>query len=393
MANRDLRKIDFCKSRSRIQIGVDLVAPLDAVGLLGLTSLGCEPLIVHLRDAAGIVVSRVNQQSGTQTAQLLDSISNAGFIVGSPTQQDLLPSPTVAGLLGAPLPVTAGSVQVLPTTALASTLTWSIGSHPFIKAQDGQAVDLSSDPSSFGTSTFGFGGGSSGGGIVYVEFPANSGQEWTANRNLRANRQYVPISSLPFVPSLQPLMITFVSPTGYKVPFLSFGGDPLYSYQVSPCLVTCNGSKPPLTPAEVVSNGPSLTRERSHYRSPKFTTPGLGSSTTQAIDLSKSFFRAFLCIYADSRRVTSVTVSGHGLLSINGVASPAVPALPGSAITPPTGGWIFDTLYQFDIVGNEASYAVTITGPSGSASPTIVPWSSSQGAHVRCFEMFAILSA
>lgn len=395
MANRDLRRIDFCKSKSKLQVGVDLGTPLDVVGLIGLASLGCEPLVVHLRDTASGILSRVNQNSGAFENRLLTSIADSGFVIGTPTQFDLIPSPTVAGLLASPVPVTAGAVQVLPATVPTSLFNWGVGGAAITRTQDGIAVNLASDTAAFNLALWrGFGSLASGGNF-YVEFPTGSGQEWTGSVNVRANRRYVPFLSLPHVPSLQPLGITFNSIDGYRiVPLSPFIGVKqvgscvarVYSLQVAPSLLTCNGNVP-LTPFGE-PNGPSLTRTYCRHRFAAFDTPGLGGNIAQSFFVGKGDVRGYICVYADSSRVSSVSISPGSALGSTGVSVPTITTTPAGSFPAPSAGWNFDTIYQFDVAGTEASYAVSITSPAGTITiDTFVPWSGT--AHVRTFEMYA----
>ena len=394
MANRDLRRADFCRSKTRLQLGVDLQAPLDTTGLLGLASLGCHPLISHLRDVSTDVLSRVNQNTGALTDELLTSISDSGFIFGSPTLFDNTPAPTIAGLRAAPALVGAGTVVIPPVTVPSSLFTWSVGGAALTKVQNGSSLSLASDPTAFNRLLFrGFGSLASGGNL-YVEFPAESGQEWTGTTNVRANHAYIPFLSLPFVPSLQPLGVSFDLALGYRIlPSSAFIGvkqvmacvAEVYSLQVAPCLIECNGDIPPNPFGE--PNGPSLTRKYCHHRFTGFTAPSFGGSITQTYDIDKSKCRGFVCIYADSSRVTGVSLSPGAALGASGVSVPTITETPAASFPAPAAGWNFDTVYQFDVAGTEAAYDVAVTSPAGTITITgFVPWSGN--AHVRCFEMF-----
>jgi hypothetical protein len=395
-----IQLLDFCKTGiKKVAQSFNLGAPLTAVTPVGLDSLGCQPLLSHRGDAGHEILSQIKQDKGSVVRQLLTTPNDSGFIGTFPAIQECLPyGGMIAGLRGAvPLPGTA--VNPFPTTAPTTHLTWSVSGAAFAHTVNGRPQDLSGDPTAFdnfsGASRVGFGGvlGGASGANTLVQLPPDN-REYTGGVRLRANHPYIPYLQLPYSPLLEPLLYQFDPVYGYFITpgWIGFGGDNGtcqvigYAAPVTPCIITANGDF--ALPNSTEPNGPSLHRLYNLYRFSPFTMPGYGNDQTSTWDLSRTNLRGFLCVYVDSNRVDHVSLNGAGSMGSSGVTLPIPGSGPPSAFTPVFPGIAFDTIYQFDIVGNEATYSFNVT--RGATTITTVPQAlyNDGGTHIRCFEAY-----
>jgi hypothetical protein len=401
-----IQLFDFCTSGiKKAAKSYNLGTPLDVVSAVGLTSFGCSPLIAHLLANDQSIFSEFNQKDGVYKGLLLTTANDSGITGAFPNLKQCLPyGAYIAGLNGVS-PVLGTAVNPFPTTEPDRTLLWSVGGAGFTKVVNGTPQDLGSDVTAFdrsssGLAMRGFGGtnlGSSGGGTL-VQLPPDS-REYNGGTRLRANHHYVPFLKLPYVPSLQPLLMLFDASHGYYIDpgsiFAPSADDGIcqvdgYASPVCPCLISRNGDLG--FPGANELSGPSLTRDYNFFRLTPFTLPGFGGSYAGTYDIPRSDCRAFLCVYVDSGRVDNVTCNEGASLGSTSVSIPTPGNGPPSAFTPVFPGIAFDTLYQFSIVGNEATYSFNVTHGSKILTTTAAVLHG-DGTHIRCFEVFLDMHA
>ena|SRR5579872_891282 len=402
---KEIQQIDFCKGRlTKIAKSFDLAAPVDTAPLLGLASLGCRPLVSHRQDAGSEILSRFKQDKGTITEQILTTPNDSGVTGTFPNFEECFPyGALIAGLVGSN-PIIGSATNPFPTTEPNRTLLWTVGNAGFTSVVNGTPQSLTGDPTAFdrGSSAeaqVGFGGtnGGASGGNMLVQLPPDN-REYTGGVRLRANHHYVPFIELPYSPLLQPLLFQYSSAFGYSIiPGFFTGGQAVigtngtcdvegYGAPVAPCLVSANGDFAPAQSNEL--NGPSLSRQYNLYRLAPFTLPGFGGSFNQTFDVPQSKIRAYLCVYVDSSRIDSVVCHEGANAGTTAVSLPTPGNGPPSAFTPVFPGIAFDTVYQFAVVGNEATYTFDVTHGATTITTTASAFFTLGGTHIRAFEVY-----
>lgn len=401
---KTIQLFNFCKSGiKKVDRSFNLGTPLDVVSPVGLSSLGCQPLVSHRSDAGHFIFSQVKQNTGAVVRQLLTTPNDSGIVIGTPTTQCLPYGALIAGLQGA-TPLSGSAANPFPTTEPDRTLLWTVGNAGFAKVVNGTAQSLTGDPTAFdlssGNSMAGFGGtnGGSSGAATLTQLPPDN-REYGGLIRLRAYHSYVPTMQLPYSPLLEPLLFAHDTSTGYYITPGFFGGGQAvigtngtcdveaYGASVAPCLTVQNGVLiDPTNSLEM--NGPSLHRKYNAYRLTPFTLPGFAGSFTATWDVPAASLRTFLCVYVSSSRIDSVTCHEGALAGTTAVTLPTPGNGPPSAFSPVFPGIPFDTMYQFSVNGNEAGYTFDVTRGATTITTSTNSYHVVSGSHVRAFEVF-----
>jgi hypothetical protein len=110
------------------------------------------------------------------------------------------------------------------------------------------------------------------------------------------------------------------------------------------------------------NNGPArdIKTGRFYLDGSNFSMPSFNGSIARTFDLTKGKFRGYMVFYCESSSVASISVAQGSLLR-----TAAITPLPIDDSSTHLPERIFDTAYEFDIIGNELVYDYTIVGISG----------------------------
>jgi hypothetical protein len=375
--SQPLQLLNFCKSGlKKVDKSFTPAAPLATVSLLGLNSFGCQPLLSHRSDTGQHILSQIKQTNGAVVRNLLSSQADGGIIGGGPPAEEDLPyGANIAGLRGA-TPLTGNATSPFPTTIATTDLLWTVATRKWTHTINGTAQDLSADTDALAIGgTGGFGGiltGQSGVGTL-VQLPPDS-REYNGGVRLRANHNYVSTLTLPYSPELEPLSFHFSTVTNtYTILGGTVGGtftnvdsgtcevEPVIA-SVVPCLTAQSGVL--ISPSNNEPNGPSLHRQYNLCRLSSFVMPPAGAAYSATWDFPSTDLKAVLCVYVNSSRIDNVACHEGATTAVDSVTLPALdPAV--------FNGLVFDTIYQFAVNGNEATYTFDVTKGTTTISPLL----------------------
>lgn len=362
MAEGRLVLVDFCKGALRISKRYDLQTPLDVVEPVAISSMGCQPLVSHVKAANNAILSRVQQRSGAYVESVLTTTAPTGLLTPADNQY----SAFIGGIPGA-VPISGSDGQEFPLPALPADITYTIEGIPYAHIVNGVPQNLSSDPNALRTNTqLGRGAPAPAGGMNTI---LPDGIQYQAGVDVRYYQTYYPTVLAPFDPNAGSLGVDFVSGSDYSIDspaWVNFGqtsdADPTVTttalrFRCAPCLKSAPGGEFPLEP--VYNDGPSLNLKNARLllTGEQFTVPGFGGGIVKTVNVAKSLFRGFMCVYVNAAFTSNVSVSPSSGGSVSSVGPIHIQA---GATRFPTID--FDTVYQFDITSNVASFTFNVTG-------------------------------
>lgn len=353
---------DFCRG-FKVRASFDPGAEVDPALYtpLGLAPLGCLPLYTHRRNAASFILSQLAEETGRWQRGLVTSATDT-------SGANLQVSGLLATLRGqTPL---AGSATVPASVPLPQyDVTYQVGAFTIAHEVNNAGVALPAGTTFWRMPTAALFFGVQQVGLTKDLFFRNGARWELVTITHHANNVYDLQFQFPYSPEKEPLTTLYNVTSGYyfitksiasaDAQQTSSGGPPLFDARVyalacAPALIDTNGT---ITESTLQSNGPSLSRKLSQYRTGPFTMPDFGQTAAPITrDINQSHFKARFCIYG-TPRVTNVLLNG-----LSGTHSAVtLPRLVNDGTKTVYPDHTFTQLWEFEVDGNETSYTYEVS--------------------------------